>query len=817
MRTAAISAGVCLFMTNLACFAQTSSTVTARVETRIPPQALESALKQFGKLDHMHVVYLTADVNSKRTHGAYGNLTVGEALSRLLSGTGLAYRVTDGGAISIFSASGSAREAPSSSGAAGIINRSKPTSPKPLEHPSADKDPRAASHYIHKHSGDNYRPYPLEEVTVTAQKYRQRAFDVPISLEVISGNELLTRGITDLSNLQYDVPGLYVNGSGYTHSVYIRGVANDSGNGAVVGQYIDEADITAEGTSGQAGLATGDVGLYDLNRVEVLKGPQGTLYGDGSMGGVIRYITNKPALNRFQMSANVAAMLTQYGAPSQRIEAMLNTPVISGVFGLRFAGLFEHDGGWVDEPAANLKNTNDSNRTDVRAEALWQPAIGLKINATQILHRHASGLGMGEDTRGDITPIFGATLVPNQADNANISNVTVTYDAAAVSLLSSSSYLSETQDIRNLMVTTPLGSITIWTMYPQYHSHDKDYSEEVRLARSGRGPWQWTIGGFYKHFHDQIEFSDFSGLAGSTLSSAFFSPESPFGNASTSGAAFANTSYILFGRVTVGAGMRYYRDREASIPQSRAATFTSTDPRFYMQYRVTPYVNVYASASKGFRSGGFNAPSEPTYGPESVWSYDLGTKIRLPKPSLSSDIDLFYMNYSDYVNLTYIPPLYESANIGEGRIKGVDATFTWKPDEAWEFRLNAEILKTEFLTASAISGYAAGDRLPFAPKYSFTASVTRAFHISDMPGEVEIYYYELSRVQDRTLGLPLEESDIQRNLDFRAALHLSAELQFGAFARNVLNSRGNASPWALFNESIRPRPRTIGLDFQVRF
>jgi iron complex outermembrane recepter protein len=833
MRSAVLATGICLSLIG-SCFAQISTAVMSRVETHIPPQTLEGALKQFEKLEHIRVLYLDAAVEHVRTSGASGYLTTDETLARLLSGTGLKYRYVDSNAVSIISpcCTGSTRTEASTPRAPAYRAQAHRIK-QPLRQPQSGSsavggsrsDPKNSPPLTNQRSQRDGTTHGLAEIIVTAQKYRQPAFDVPMSLDVISGSQLLQHDITNLSNLQYDVPGLYMNSSGYSQAVYIRGVANDSGNGAVVGQYIDEADITAEGTTGQAGLATGDVGLYDLNRVEVLKGPQGTLYGDGSLGGVIRYITNRPVLDSFQMSADVADMLTEYGAPSQRIETMLNTPIASGAFALRFAGIFEHDGGWVDEPAAHAKNINGSNLADGRIEVLWQPTERVTVNVMQIVHRRASGLGMGEDTSGNITPIFQTTLTPNQTDASNLSNVTLTYDLDSVRILSSSSYLSDTQDIYNEMVSTPLGSETYWSLFPIYHSQNRASTEELRLVNSGQGPWQWTIGGFYKHFTDQIFYSDYSGFAGSTLSSAFFSPPSAFDNTSTAKAAFANTSYRLPNRITVGAGLRYYTDRESVVlptgesipPSTEAATFTSTDPRFYVQYRPTLDLNLYASASKGFRSGGFNEPSQPTYKPESLWSYDLGIKMRFPDRGLRLDVDLFYMNYSNYVNLTYIPPTYEYANIGKARIKGVDAGLMWRPGALWQFSLNSELLNTDFLTASAISGYVAGDRLPFAPRYSFTASAMRYFQWEDKPSDIELYYYEISRVQDRAFGSPLEQSDIQRLLNFRASIHWNDNLQFGLVAQNLLNDRGNESPWGIVSESIRPRPRTFGVDFSVRF
>src|SRR6185437_480400 len=114
-----------------------------------------------------------------------------------------------------------------------------------------------------------------------------------------TAQEMQKRGITSLDALQYDVPGLFVQQGQTQRRITIRGVSNLFGNGALVGQYVNDADVTPEGQTGSGGFGQFDVQTYDLSRVEVLRGPQGTLYGDGSMGGVIRFITNKPALDGF--------------------------------------------------------------------------------------------------------------------------------------------------------------------------------------------------------------------------------------------------------------------------------------------------------------------------------------------------------------------------------------------------------------------------------------------------------------------------------------------------------------------------------------
>lgn len=163
----------------------------------------------------------------------------------------------------------------------------------------------------------------MNEIIVTAQKVPQRAFDVPISLVAIGEEELHRREITSIDELSNVVPGLTIESNGgWERRIIIRGVSNVFGNAALVGTYLGEADVTSLALD-QLNLQT-----YDLKRIEVLRGPQGTLYGEGSIGGTIRFIPNDPVLSRFEMTSDISALFTQFGSPGQRIDVMLNAPAV---------------------------------------------------------------------------------------------------------------------------------------------------------------------------------------------------------------------------------------------------------------------------------------------------------------------------------------------------------------------------------------------------------------------------------------------------------------------------------------------------------
>ena len=468
----------------------------------------------------------------------------------------------------------------------------------------------------------------LQEVLVTAQKFVERAFDVPMSLAVVEGAQLERLNVTGLDDLRSVVPGLATNDSGYNEYIAIRGISNLSGSGALVGSYIDEADVTTDDAFG-LNLAT-----YDLQRVEVLRGPQGTLYGEGSVGGTIRYITNKPNLNDVQMLADVEAMFDQYGAPSDRIVAVVNAPIVQREVGLRIAADVDHEGGWVDQPVLGLKNINGGDIDDVRAEGLWVPAETLAINVTQIIHRETRGPAVGENGNGDFVQVFNQPTVPSLQNFYDISNLTISENLRYVRIVNSATYLNYDNTQKNVGTIIPLLAppAPVFDEYePQARVATEVGSDELRASSGLDGAWRWTLGGFYRHYAQRylpfVYYFALPGPPGTPLPTPFPSSQSA---RSSSWSGFGDTTYRLFDRFTVGAGFRYFKDDESFIGSggtiAQTASFTSADPRFYVRYRVSEGVNVYASAAKGFRSGGFNSFGQPPFGPESAWTYGLGLK-----------------------------------------------------------------------------------------------------------------------------------------------------------------------------------------------
>lgn len=675
----------------------------------------------------------------------------------------------------------------------------------------------------------------LQEVIVTAEKRVENIQNVPISIVAINSNELQKRMITNVDDLGLVVPGLVVQDDGIQRRITLRGVGNLSAQdyGSMVGVYLDDGDVTSTGS------AQLNLGTYDLARVEVLRGPQGTLYGDGSMGGTVRFITNSPVLNAFQMQADVAAMWTEGGAPSQNVQGVINIPLVGDQLGLRVAGQSDHEGGWMDQPAALLKDINYEDTTDGRAELLWKPTGQLAVQFTEELHRNTGIPDLGEDANGNFTFPLALPLQNQITENYNLNNLSVKYDFGLATLTSDTTYFHQSTYSTNIgydyyfdgppATTPPEVSYAPWKI-----QIENGFNDELRLSGNSSGPWQYTVGLFYRKFwYKNIGAVGYFGVPrpGMILppvgSSAF---NKIFGPISKSWSIYGDTSYKFADRLTLGVGARFYHDDE-QLPQTRrvtqAGSFHSSDPRFYAVFKVNDQANIYASAAKGFRSGGFNAAvGFPPFQPESVWTYELGTKLSLSDHQLNIDTDVFYSNYKNYV-ITGLDPSAPQQDIfqnaGDAVIKGVETQIQWRVADAWTLGLNGDYLDTYFTTINLVPGssaYAVGDNLDFTPKYQGVASAERDFRFLGRSSFARVDYQLQGRstFRNRSIGAwYFSESDVIHNLNFTFGMDWNDNLRFGLFAQNLLNDRGFTTPIVIEQSAERARPLTYGVNFDVMF
>src|ERR1700722_289248 len=358
----------------------------------------------------------------------------------------------------------------------------------------------------------------LEEVVVTAQKRESTVQATPISITAITGQDLQDRGITDISSIVQSVPGVSMRSSGPGQTeLEMRGMTSSGGNSSTVGFYLDDTPLTAP-ASAQNGKVVIDPNLYDLNRIEVLRGPQGTLYGSGSMGGTIKLVSNAPDPKAFDASAELVLGHTDGGDTLNNGEnAMVNLP-LSDSMALRIVGSQEHLSGWIDrkviaqpdfpEPtnattrgnvaaapvAANYRDINDGVMTSARVSLLWNATDRLSIAPSFMYQRLTQdGLSLIDSNPGTNNQYQPFNAPEPFEDRIDIGALNVKYHFDIADLTSTTSYWTRDEDLRQdgtEELAYALGGVPYYSFqggvgqnYPTSWEDDKSkqYSEEIRL------------------------------------------------------------------------------------------------------------------------------------------------------------------------------------------------------------------------------------------------------------------------------------------------------------------------------------------------
>ncbi len=501
----------------------------------------------------------------------------------------------------------------------------------------------------------------LEEITVTAEKRETTVQNTPISLTAVSGQDIEDRGLTNLADLLTSVPGVSMRTSGPGMTEFeMRGVASTGGNSPTVGFYYDDTSLTSPSAANEGKIVISPA-LYDLNRVEVLRGPQGTLYGSGSMGGTIKVIPNAPNPDAFDASTEVVFGDTDHGGFDQAYNAMVNLPFGAGLAAVRIVGSYSHDAGWIDRVviapgefppsngttrgdvlaapvAADYHDVNDVERTTVRVSALIKPIEGLTITPSFFYQNMRSGgLPYIDSNPGTDAHYQPFDVSEAYSDLFKLTSLNITYTTPILQLTSITSYWSRneplTQDASESWTTglgpayvtgyTPaqggLGSASAIEYNPSHQT-----TEELRISSVGDSKLKWLFGYYYEDFHSawDIVFPSQNGAAlfGSNNLFSYFSPMPIYQQS-----VFGEVTYNITDPWAVTIGARRYRySAPVSLDQFGAITDTvvtqtsekdqGVTPKASMSYRFTPDLMVYATASKGFRPGGGTGPV-PTAGP----------------------------------------------------------------------------------------------------------------------------------------------------------------------------------------------------------
>jgi iron complex outermembrane recepter protein len=579
----------------------------------------------------------------------------------------------------------------------------------------------------------------VETVYVTAEKRSEEAKNVPMSITVVGADELNKLNIRSFEDLMSQVPGLSVTEADPTHpSLILRGI-NAGGDGSTVGTYLDEtpygsSNALANGTDTAPNLDT-----FDMQRVEVLRGPQGTLYGAGAEGGLIKFVTNAPDTSGFDDAFELGAMTMAHGGLGNSVRGMLNV-ALSDDLAVRVVGFDVRTPGYVNNTYLGLSNINDTTSFGGRASILYKPTDKLSVRLNMLQQQLDDGSQSVEDVvvgaDGKITPLYGDYnqrrdfLEPNGV-RYYLYNGTINWDFDFATLTSSTSY-TNLHDYTFLDDSGLLGA----PFGVQGFLHQGKFIQEVRLASDpgATGPLDWLVGFYYANEHDGLH-QDVVGAFETPPSAESLNLQSTY--IETTG--FANATYHVLSNFELGAGVRYATDSQNSaetitIPAlGQVAGGTSQHDIITWsgdaRYHLDDQTMIYGRVATGWRPGGPNdlPPAAPasvphTYSPDSLINYEAGVKSTLTDYNLSFDADVFDIEWRDIQILETVASFNINGNGGRANSKGFEANATWQPIEQLTFNLNGSYIDAALSEDAPDIGGFKGNALPYAPRWTGTLS-----------------------------------------------------------------------------------------------
>jgi outer membrane receptor protein involved in Fe transport len=581
----------------------------------------------------------------------------------------------------------------------------------------------------------------LEEITVTAEKFNSTIQNTPISISALSGDQLTAAGLTRIEDIAHEIPGLSMRSAGPGLTEYdARGLASNGGAAPTVGFYLDEIPLSPPALS-QSGKVVIDPDLYDIERVEVLRGPQGTLYGSGSMGGTIKVITNQPKLGVFEGSVQGTGSYTDGGGGNYGANFMLNLP-LGDKLALRLVVSDLYRSGWIDNktvspfpidfatttrgPVENLpvtnnfRHANDEQLSGARLSLLYKPTDDLSILTTAFRQRlHLGGYDLLDGSPTSFSPSrvsnahFEAfPLRDGVRDDISIFSVTVNANVGFADLTSASAYWErvgvQTQDASESIYWTNKGGSPFVPVGYTERDPSHQFSQEIRLASHDSGGLHWVAGVFYSELHsvwNEIGISPLNATP-AVPDGSYFISWNPYTVRQT--ALFADGSYKFTDQWKLSAGVRWYRynseqdeyswglDGPNLTPPAASLITKASDkgfnPRVTLSYAPTQDLTTYATVSKGFRPGGANQilPSPPCqagalkFGPDSVWNYEIGEKAKLFDNWLTINSDVYYIKWSGVQQVLTLPCGYQYYdNAGDGRAFGPELEINAKLSNEW--------------------------------------------------------------------------------------------------------------------------------------
>ena len=643
----------------------------------------------------------------------------------------------------------------------------------------------------------------IGEIIVTAQKRATSLQDVPFSIAALTSEDLTQSGATNIIEVARNVPGLYIADLGPGQSqVAIRGISagqvvrDQPGVKESVGVYLDESPISVA-------LFTPDLDLYDLDRIEVLRGPQGTLFGAGSSSGAVRYITAQPNVGNLGGSLDLTAGAPTDGEFGGSVRGSINVPIGENA-AMRAVGYYTELSGFIDSvypDRATREDVNGGSRAGGRLAFRFEPSENVTITP-RIVYQKLETDGY---PRIDVYNILGNpyTTTETPVDPGERGQVTQFREGLTDDFLMGDLKLdfSFGNDLGLTAVTTYVdrqvevirdasqltGSVTFGSLggttddarldSPLHDDTDyQAFSQEIRLASTGEGPFQWLVGAFYQQADRKYGqtlptpgYDDLTmALIGVDSSDFNAPPDTPF----YSRLSYDFQQFAVFGEATyrfnpqwaLTGGLRYYDYEEDRLltfaglfadqgytDEPGSVSADGISPRVILAYSPSKDVQFTAQVAKGFRLGGINDPlnrglcqgtdlqtydGHPQFNDEKPTNYELGTKTRFAEGRVTFNAAVFFTDIKDLQVIADAGSCSSRIVLNaQAESKGAEMELYYRPSENWDFGLAATYadadITEDYLPNQPVAGIREGNRLPTAPELQASATGAYNFNLTD--------------------------------------------------------------------------------------
>ena len=586
----------------------------------------------------------------------------------------------------------------------------------------------------------------LETIVVTAEKREQSLKDVPMSVTALGGSELEELNLRDFAGYAALVPGLSLaSGQAGQTRLTLRG-QNAGGVGSTVAVYIDESPFGSSTALLNGSINTGDFDTWDMKRIEVLRGPQGTLYGANSEGGLLKFVTNAPELGKVTVAGELGGEGINHGGMGGSGRVALNMP-LADKLALRISGFYDNVPGYTDDPSLGRFDSNGGKKYGGRASVLFAPADALSVRLTaEMQHSSYDGTNIMDVDPVTLKPTSGDLqhnrIVPEPSVFRYYNyNADIDWNVGSVKLVSTTSY--GRLDTSTVTDGTPLyGGLAGafgGTGAPLNGENDlKKFTQEVRLSSRTSKPLEWQLGAYYTREAAALVQNLYSVLApdGAPLAMVI---QPIIDSSYREGAAFLDLTYHFNSRVDIQAGGRRSRNTQD------AQQTTTYNPAFGISpvvvlgsssesvwtYSVAPTIHLdgnsmlYARVATGYRPGGPNVlpPAAPndvqrSYGSDRTTNTELGVRTTQLGGRLSLDVAVYHVDWKSIQLFEVVDGFGVNANGGTARSQGVEWNVAWLPVRDLSLQWTGAYTDAKLTSDAATIGASSGSRLPFAPKWS---------------------------------------------------------------------------------------------------